>query len=109
MIYSRWSPTDGQYDYYEAPMLQGLNDDLPEPRLPAPTELGVPSVECGRPMPAGARHTGRGELPKGLITHPAGIELFGALGLTIDRIAVGWFFAGVAASAITYWVWRRWR
>lgn len=74
LTYSRWDPSSGHYDYFETQVRPGLNDDMPVPKMPKSTELGVPSVECGRPMPKGATHTGSGEIPIGFITPPAGVD-----------------------------------
>lgn len=71
VTYSRWDPSSGEYDYFEADARPGRNDDLPTPRMPKATELGVPSVECGRPLPPGAMHAGSGERPVGFITRPS--------------------------------------
>lgn len=79
MIYSRWDPATGNYDYYEALDRIGLNDDLPIPALPLATKLGVPSVECGRPLPRGARHIGSGESARGSIVPPASVQLAASL------------------------------
>ncbi len=71
VTYSRWDPSSGRYTYFEADQRPGLNDDLPVPKMPKATELGVPSVECGRPLPRGAVHVGDGVRPVGFITPPA--------------------------------------
>ena len=108
MIYSSWSPTTGEYDYYQAADPQGLNDDLPIPRMPAPTELGVPSVEGGRDLPGGAKHAGSGELARGLITHPAKVQLFGtALNAEGVKSAAMWFVVGALSASLLWAVWRR--
>lgn len=67
MIYSEWKPDTGGYDYYETTGTQNINDDLPTPDLPAATKIGVPSIEAGRPIPAGARLVGSGDVAVGLV------------------------------------------
>lgn len=68
MIYSRWKP-DGGFEYYEVPGSPNIGDDLPDPAIPPPEAgIGTPAQECGRAMPAGARFTGRGDIPMGVIT-----------------------------------------
>lgn len=78
ITYSRWEPSGGYYDYFEVDQRPGINDDLPIPKLPPATEIGVPSTECGRPIPSGARHVGEGELPMGLMATPASVERIGS-------------------------------
>lgn len=68
MIYSKWRPDSGGYDYFDAASeKRGLGDDLPTPRLTAIGGLGVASTSAGRPMPAGARFVGSGAIARGLI------------------------------------------
>lgn len=108
VTYSRWDPSSGQYDYFEADARPGLNDDLPVPRLPKATELGVPSVECGRPLPPGAAHVGSGERPVGLITPPAEVtRIAGAEAATAST----WFIvlAALGAGATGGYLLGRWR
>jgi hypothetical protein len=66
VIYSRWDPSGGYYDYFEGDERPGINDDLPEPNLPRGTEIGVPSTDCGRPVPDGAAYLGSGEWAVGI-------------------------------------------
>lgn len=114
MIYSRWDPATGAYDYYESADRIGLNDDLPIPKMPAPTKLGVPSVECGRPLPRGARHIGSGENARGSIVPPATVQLAASLTGTLGPwLGNPWVMltAGllVGASAAHYYYSRRGR
>jgi len=68
MIFSRFDPSSGLYDYYDAPSsVHGLADDLPVPELGPGTPLGVPSVEVGRSLPNDGRHIGRGERAQGVV------------------------------------------
>lgn len=67
VVYSVWRP-DGGYDYYETPSeIAALGNDLPVPNLKSAGPIGVPSVEAGRPVPAGARHVGSGREVQGLV------------------------------------------
>lgn len=67
IVYSRWRPDDGSYDYFVANLVQNINDDLPAPELEPATKIGVPSIEAGRPIPSGARKAGSGDEAVGLI------------------------------------------
>lgn len=107
MIFSRWNPHAGGYDYFDSPGGEALNDDLAVPSLPPATKLGVPSTSCGRPIPAGASHVGSGELAVGLVATPS--DGSSALGDLFDGIPTwGWALGGAAAgSLITYLLTRR--
>ena len=85
MVYSRWDPTTGLYGYYEASDTAGLNDDLPTPKMPAPTRIGVPSVEAGRPLPEDAVLVGRGEGAQGSITPPENVTLYAQADATAEK------------------------
>ncbi len=68
MIFSRWRPDTGGYDYFDSPSTRyGLGDDLPVPRLAQPSAIGVPSTDIGRALPADAKLIGSGPLPRGMI------------------------------------------
>jgi len=67
MIYSRWRPAKGGYDYFEASGEIPLGNDLPIPKLSGGTAIGVPSINVGRDMPAGARFIGTGPLARGMV------------------------------------------
>jgi hypothetical protein len=109
VIYSRWDPVSGEYDLFEAPMpLAALNDDLPVPSMPPQVagnggKIGVPSVECGRVLPAGAKHIGRSEFAEGSITPPQHVKLgateSAASGFKFDLFS---FFAGAAAIGVVW-------
>lgn len=100
MIYSRWDPATGQFDYFESTERFGLNDDLPIPKMPPPTKLGVPSVECGRPMPRDARRVGSGVLAQGSVVPPAAVQLAASIGSLGQWMGNPWVMlaAGVAAG-----------
>ena len=107
MIYSRWDPTTGLYDYFESSERVGINDDLPVPKMPsAPSPIGVPSVECGREMPPDAVHIGQGEQARGLIAPPPGVALMESTSDDKSReSAAAWFLAGVGATLGFVWMW----
>lgn len=109
IVYSRWDPAHGTYDYFEADQSPGLNDDLPVPNLPAATELGVPSTECGRPLPPGAEYVGTGEWAVGLMAIPAGVEQLGQSYEALDsRSLLMMLGAGVLGVGVGIVVARRW-
>lgn len=71
MIFSRWQPTTGGYDYYDSPSTRfGLGDDLPVPRFQTMNVLGLKigcSTDIGRPVPADAVKMGSGTLARGMV------------------------------------------
>ena len=106
MIYSRWRPAEGGYDYFETPERFGLGDDLPTPALPGGTAIGVPSVTAGRMPPAGARFVGSGKEARGMImpTSRAGLEGAGSIALPNLWVMLG---VGVAIGAVGVAIARR--
>lgn len=100
MIYSKWRPVDGKYDYYEAGGAIGLGDDMPLPPSPIMrSPIGVASVAIGRTPKGMRKHVGIGEMPLGSIM-PTNQT---SLGVTIDKSTVfvgllvfGAFAAGYA-------------
>ena len=102
MIYSRWRPDKGGYDYFETPERYGLGDDLPTPTLRGGTSIGVPSVTAGRMPPAGAlRAVGSGKEARGMImpTERTGLEGAGAITMPNLWVAMG---AGVLLGVVFY-------
>ncbi len=82
MIFSRWRPDTGGYDYLDSPSTRfGLGDDLPVPRLTNTTELGVASTDIGRPIPDDARLMGSGPIARGMV---APMSTKGLMGLGLD-------------------------
>jgi len=67
LIYSRWLPDRGGYEYYSSSERRGLGDDMPIPRLIAANHLGVPSIEAGRSSVGALRRVGIGSVAKGAI------------------------------------------
>lgn len=102
VIYSRWDPSSGLYDYFESPERPGLNDDLAVPPMPAPTDLGVPSTECGRSLPSGATHVGTGEFAEGLMAAPAGVDLLAGGIPGVNGQTYGWLLLAFVGGALTW-------
>jgi hypothetical protein len=87
MIYSRWRPDTGGYDYFDSPSTRyGLGDDLPVPRLTDTTELGVASTDIGRQTPSDAVLVGSGPIARGMITP---MSTSGLKGLGLDFSSEG--------------------
>lgn len=103
MMYSRWRPDRGGYDYFEAAQRLGLGDDLPVPRLPAGTAIGVASTDIGRPAPAGMRHVGSGPTARGSIL-PLSRDGLSGLGSLVDSVPL-WAAAGVFGVGLVAVVW----
>ena len=99
MIYSKWKPSKGGYDYFEGKDKDiPLGNDLPIPSLPRGTDIGVASTEVGRPMPAGAKFVGSGQDAVGLI---APSERSSLHGLT-DAIPTTYMY--MAAGVLIGWL-----
>ena len=100
MIFSRWK-ADGGYDYFATTARRALGTDLPVPRLPQSSPIGVASTDIGRPMPQGARYIGSGELARGQVV---GLSMAGlgiaSVSATMElvvlgiAVAVGWYLRG---------------
>lgn len=104
MIFSRWRPDTGGYDYYDSPSTRyGLGDDLPVPNLPKTTELGTASTDVGRPLPLDAVHVGSGPLARGMIAPMSTAGLSG-LGLDLSNPQLQLGLAVVAALGVGYFV-----
>ena len=100
MIYSRWRPGSGGYDYFATSEQYGLGDDLPVPPLGIGSQVGVASTSVGRPIPRGARRAGSGPLARGVIAplDTRGLSLsglnvsVGSFGMLMIGIFAGWWF-----------------
>lgn len=97
MIYSRWRPDTGGYDYFETAERYALADDLPTPPILGASAIGISSLKCGRPIPSAARPIGSGRFAKGVIAP------ISRTGLSGDGVLAGipsWArYAGLAAAA----------
>ncbi len=113
MIYSCFNPRLGLYDYFEDSISLPINADLPIPKLPKDTQMGVASIEAGRPLPGGAQRTGQGWHAKGIIVQcgASGTSRASMSGLAdsvsggvysfLDGIGQNWmWFAGGIGAAI---------
>jgi hypothetical protein len=99
VIYSKWRPVDGKYDYYESKGSVGLGDDMPLPPSPiVRSPIGVASVAIGRSPKGMRRHVGTGEMPVGSIM-PTNQT---ALGLSLDKGTVIMGLAVLGAFAVGY-------
>lgn len=110
MIYSCFDPQTGLYDYHQDDRTIPINGDLPVPRLPHATQLGVASIEAGRPLPSGARPVGRGWHAKGQVVQCGrgnGMGAFDAEGAWSWFTGGGW--AWVAGGFAAVWVLQRGR
>lgn len=103
MIWSCFNPQSGFYDYFESPEQIPINADLPVPKLPpAGNEVGVSSMEAGRPLPRNARRVGSGWHARGLVaTCGQNYGLGDASGAAVSR---GLLWAAAAAVAAYYLV-----
>lgn len=102
MIYSRWRPDKGGYDYFESGERFGLGDDLPTPDLPGGSSIGVPSITAGRlPKNGVLNPVGSGPSARGMVmpTSREGLEGVGIL----SSLSV-WTVAGISAvvGAVAY-------
>lgn len=84
MIYSRWRPDRGGYDYFESSERIGIANDMPVPTSGGGTNLGVASVTVGRRPSGPVRYIGSGALARGAImptdtTGLSGLDLFSKL------------------------------
>lgn len=82
MIYSRWRPDTGGYDYFESGERFGLGDDLPTPKLPGGSSIGVSSITAGRlPKNGVLTPVGSGKNARGMImpTSREGLQGIGVL------------------------------
>lgn len=94
MIYSRWRPDKGGYDYFESGERFGLGDDLPVPELPGSSAIGVSSITAGRlPKNGVLKPVGSGPVARGMImpTSRAGLEGLGVFSnfSTASLVALG--------------------
>ena len=111
MIYSRWRPDTGGYDYFETAERYGLADDLPAPSIGGMSPIGISSLKCGRPIPTGARSVGSGRFAKGVIAPVSRAGLSGTLAgfgsPTPSGLIIGSFFTVLGVLGLTWWRKRR--
>ena len=104
MIFSRWRPDRGGYDYFDSPSTRyGLGDDLPVPVLRNTTDIGVASTDIGRPMPSDAVPVGSGPMAKGMIA-PMDTSNLSGLGLDISSTPTRLFLALAAACGLGFFI-----
>jgi hypothetical protein len=102
LILSQWK-ADGGYRYYEAAGYSApIGDDVPNAQLPSAEELGVPSLEAGHALPAGAVFVGEGETAQGVIV-PVNLSTIGAL---LPSGSPPWFWAigGALVVALAWYI-----
>jgi len=97
MLYSIFRPARGVYDYFETPEQHAINADLPQPKLPQETNgVGVPAMQAGRALPAGARPIGSGWHARGVVAREPSI----GLGDVSSAIASPWTWLVLGLGAI---------
>ena len=107
MIYSCFQQTPGLYAYFEGPGDVPLNGDLPVPRLPAAVGgIGVPSIEAGRPLPAGAKYIGSGWHARGMLVKCGPGGSLGAMP-SAKNLAIGVVLLGGLAAGAYYFARRQ--
>lgn len=102
MVYSRWRPDSGGYDYFKSSERRGLGDDLPTPQLRG-GKLGTASTVAGRKIPPGARRIGSGPLPRGVIA-PLDTRGLAMSGVSVSIGSIGTLAVGLALG---YWLGKR--
>lgn len=103
MIFSRWRPDSGGYDYFDSPSTRyGLGNDLPVPRLSQPTALGACSTDIGRAIPSDAVAIGSGPIARGMVAPmgKVGGLMLGAIDLTSSAAK----FVLVGAGVVAIWL-----
>jgi hypothetical protein len=102
MIYSRWRPDKGGFDYFENSERRGFGDDLPIPRSGfSMSPIGTASVSIGRNPPGRLRKVGSGPDARGMVMSASssglrGLPLVDRLGTAV--VVAGAFVAGVLLS-----------
>jgi hypothetical protein len=99
MIYSRWRPSDGKYEYFETTEKIGLGDDMPVPSVPLTrSPIGVASVVLGRKPTGRVRRIGEGEAAIGAVMP----TVSGSLGTFPDKATVSLGLALLSGIVIGY-------
>jgi len=119
MHYSCFDPSTGMYDYFtDGESGVPINGDLPVPKLPSATQLGVAAIEVGRSLPANAQRVGRGWQARGQIVqcgrNPMGLsgspDGLGSFSEYVDWLKDGgwkWVAAAGAAGVLVMYYLRR--
>jgi hypothetical protein len=105
MLYSRWRPHSGDYEYFESSEQVPLADDLPVPKLLGGTAIGVSSLVAGRKMPSGSVYRGTGPHARGMIV-PSGASSSGLGLLNLIEYIPGWGWLAIGLSTGWY-LWGR--
>jgi len=101
MRYSCFNPTSGLYDLYEDSTQLPVNGDLPVPKLASQAgKVGVPAIDCGRPLPVEARHVGTSWHADGFIVQCRG-QLSG-YDESPGSTSLLWIAGAAAAAALVY-------
>jgi hypothetical protein len=110
MIFSRWQPDTGGYDYYDSPSTRiGLGDDLPVPRFKTMRALGLDigcSTDIGRDLPADATKVGSGPLPRGMVSSMAKVGQMGLGAIDFTSAAAKTVLCVVVALGIGFFLGR---
>lgn len=106
MIYSRWRPDQGGFDYFENSERRGLGDDLPVPRRGfSRSPIGTASVAIGREPSGALRRVGSGPLAKGMVM-PASKSGLASLPL-VDRMGSMVFVVLAFLGGVAFADWHR--
>jgi hypothetical protein len=99
MIYSKWRPSDGKYEYFESSEKFGLGDDMPVPSVPfTGSPIGVASVVLGRKPSGRVRRIGEGEAAIGAVMP----TVSGGMGIFPDKASVSLGLALLSGIVIGY-------
>jgi hypothetical protein len=105
MRYSCFDPATGLYDYFEDSRSIPINADLPVPKLPGATQIGVASIEAGRPLPSDAQRIGQGWNAQGQIVQCGRGPRGGALGaFDFGSVPTLSIVTGIASTAVAFWI-----
>lgn len=78
MRFSVFNDALGLYDVFDDGVPKPINSDMPTPSLPREVNgIGVPAIQAGRPVGAGARHVGQSWHPVGSISNRGAVAGYG--------------------------------
>lgn len=110
MIFSRWQPDTGGYDYFDSPSTRiGLGDDLPVPSFQTMRVLGLDigcSTDIGRPLPAGSTKIGSGPIARGMVSPMGKVGGAGLGALDFTSAAVKTTLCVVVALGVGFFLGR---